>query len=238
MRTVTFRRIERERMRRRLLKRNAGIRVHQMLGIMLYLPSLQVEHGKRAFSTSQCRSNGILYPLVITCSRLHLVHHELDEMGLVPVQSRYGGQVTEFSVDAHLSKATLAEIVEQLLVMTFSATHERREKITFPLIVLLHYERNYLLISVAGHFLPRYRRICTRRPRIQKSEEIVNFGYGTDRGTRIVARGLLLDGDNRTQAVDFLNLRLLQHTHKMLGVGGKRIHITPLSLRIYGVESQ
>ena len=104
--------------------------------------------------------------------------------------------------------------------MTFSATHERREKITFPMIVLLHYERNYLFISVAGHFLPRYRRICPRRPRIQKPEKIVNLCYGTDSGTRIVARGLLLDGDNRTQAVDFLNLRLLQHSHKMLGISG------------------
>ena len=102
----------------------------------------------------------------------------------------------------------------------------------------MHYQTDNLLVSIAHHFLPRHRRVRSGRPGIKQTQEVDNLGDGPHRGTRIVSGGLLLNGDDRTKAVDFIDFRLFQNAHEMLGVSGQRIHITPLAFGINRVESQ
>ena len=122
--------------------------------------------------------------------------------------------------------------------MTLTAPHERRQEITLPAIVITHNQAHYLLVSIADHFLTGDRRICTGCPGIQKSQEIKDFRNGSDCRARIVSRGFLLNGNDRAEAVYLFHLRLFQHSHKVLGISGQRIHITSLSFRIYRIEGQ
>ena len=118
-------------------------------------------------------------------------------MGLVTVQSGDFVQLMEFAVDAHLGISALAHLLEKFLVMSLPSLDHRRQKVAFPVLVVLHDQGNDLLVGVTDHGLAGLWRICCRCTGIQKTEEIVDFSYGSDGRTRVVARGLLLDRDDR-----------------------------------------
>ena len=122
--------------------------------------------------------------------------------------------------------------------MTLSSPHKRRQQITLATRVILHNQRDDLLIRITDHRLAGLRRICSRCTRIKKSQKIVDFSDCSHSRTRVVSRRLLLDGNDWTEARNRLDLRLFQYAHKMLRIGRKRIHITPLTLCVYRIECQ
>ena len=122
--------------------------------------------------------------------------------------------------------------------MTFTSPYKWRQEIALPAIVIAHYKAHYLFVSIANHLLARDRRICPGCPGIQKSQEIKDFRNGSDCRARIVSRSFLLNGNDRAEAVYLFHLWLFQHSHKVLGISGQRIHVTPLSFRIYRIEGQ
>src|SRR5205823_1566979 len=61
---------------------------------------------------------------------------------------------------------------------------------------------------------------------------------GADRRSRVVRGRLLLDGDGRRQAADDVVVRLLHLAEELPGVGGERLDVPPLSLRVERVESE
>ena len=238
MRAVAFRRIERERMRGRLLEGDSRVRVHQMFRVMAENSGLHIQHRHGTLAPAQCDIHRIPDPFLIAGGRFELVHHELDEMGLVPVQGCHRGKIPEFPVNADLGEAAFAELVEEFLVMAFAASDERRQEDAFPPGIVPHYEADYLLVSVSDHFLSRDGGIGPGGPGIEKSQKIKYFRDGPDRGSGIVAGRFLFNGNDRAKAVDLLHVRLLQHAHEMLGVSGEGVHISSLPLGVYGIEGQ
>ena len=223
---------------RRFLKRDAGIRIHEMLRIMLKFPGFQVHHRHGALSAPQRNGHRILHTLVVPRHWLQPIYHQFNEMRLVSVQCRDGREVMQFTVNAHLCETTFTQLVEEFPVMSLPAPDQRRQKVAFPAIVIVHYQTDNLLVRIAHHFFPRHRRVRPGRPGIKQTQEVENLGDSPHRGTRIVSGGLLLNRDNRAKAVDFIDFRLFQNAHEMLGVCGQSIHITPLAFGINRVESQ
>ena len=204
----------------------------------MHLLRLHVHDRQRAFSEIQRRHHGCLYPLLILLRRLEAVNHQLDEMGLVAVQSRDFVQFAELSVNTHLSVSALAHLLEELLVMALPALHQRRKEVAFAVLIVLHNQGDDLLVGVSDHGLAGLRRICSRGAGIEKSEEIVDFRDRSNSRARVVSGSLLFDRDDRAETRNRLNLRLFQYAHKVLGIGRERIHVPSLALRIYGIEGQ
>src|SRR5262249_33579616 len=46
------------------------------------------------------------------------------------------------------------------------------------------------------------------------------------------------DGNRRRQPVDLVHVRLLHHLQELAGIGRQALHITPLALRVDGVECE
>ena len=159
-------------------------------------------------------------------------------MWLITVQSRDFIQFAQLSVDTDLGVAALAHLLEELFVVTLSATNQRSKKITFAAGVVLHDQRDYLLIAVSDHSLAGLRRIRCGRTGIEKTQEIIDFRNRTYCRTRIVAGSLLLDGDYRTEACNGLYLRLFQNAHKVLCIGREGVHIAALAFSIDSVEGK
>ena len=65
MRAVAFRRIERERMRSRLLEGDSRVRIHQMLRVMAEDPGLHIHHSHGAFAPAQCDIHRIPDPFPV-----------------------------------------------------------------------------------------------------------------------------------------------------------------------------
>ena len=225
-------------MRLRLLERQAAFRVHQVLGIVLQRTGFEVEDGDGALAGRQGASDRFADPLLVALLRFHPVHDKFDEMDLVAVQGLNLVEFPDLPVDPHLDIAPAAELVEEFAVMALAAPHERSEEVAFPPEVFLHDQVHDLFVGVADHLPPGSGRIGPRSLRIQKPQEIIDFRDGPDRGAGVVAGCFLLDGDDRAETVDVLHLGLLEDAHEMLRIGGQRVHIAPLPLRMDRIEGQ
>jgi hypothetical protein len=73
---------------------------------------------------------------------------------------------------------------------------------------------------------------------VQQAQVVVDFGDGADGGARVVAGGLLLDGDGGRQPFDQVDIRLFHQLQKLAGVGRQRLYIAALAFGVQRVESQ
>jgi hypothetical protein len=72
----------------------------------------------------------------------------------------------------------------------------------------------------------------------QQAQVVVDFGDRADGGARVVAGGLLLDGNGRRQALDQVHVRLFHELQELPRVGRQAFHIAPLAFGVEGVEGQ
>ena len=72
----------------------------------------------------------------------------------------------------------------------------------------------------------------------EQTEIVVDLGDGPDGGARVGAGGLLLDRDGRRQALDQIDIRLLDLLEELPRVGRQRLDVAPLPFRINGVEGE
>ena len=191
-----------------------------MLGIVLEFSGFHVHDGEGTLAEVQGSADGVLDSLLIPCGGLELVHYELYEMRLVPVKGGDLGKVADFGVYPCLCVSALAELFEELLVVSLAPFHERRKQEAFPFPVVLHDQGYYLLVGVPDHRLSCGRGVCSRCLGIQEPQEIIYFGDGAYSGSRVVAGSLLLDGDDGAESRDALHIRLLKNAHELLCVCG------------------
>ena len=150
---IAFRRVERERVRLRLLEGKSRVGIDEMLREMAQLSSFKIEDSHGALSALQSGHHGIAYAFPVIAGRDKLVDHELDEMRFVAVHERDHAQVLDLPVDPALGVALPSHLGEELLVMSFPSADYGRKKVAFPPVVILQYEVHDLLVRVADHLL-------------------------------------------------------------------------------------
>ncbi len=91
---------------------------------------------------------------------------------------------------------------------------------------------------VAPHQLAATAAIELGAAREQELQMIVQFGHRADRAARAAHRIGLVDGDGRQNALDAVHLRLVHAVQELARIGREGFHVTPLPLRVQGVESQ
>ncbi len=225
-------------MRGRFLERNSGIRIDQVPGIMPHFAAFHIHDCHGTFAALEGRHDAFLDAFLVPRLRLELVHDQLDEMRLEAVHLGHAGEVADLAVDADFGVAVAPHAVEKFAVMSFAPSDQRSEEVAFPALVAAHHQVHYLLVGVAHELLAGLRGVGPGSPGEEKAQEVVDFRDGPDSGPRIVARGLLLYGDYRTESRDFLYLRLVKHSHEVLGVRGKGVHVASLTFGVDGVEGQ
>ncbi len=98
--------------------------------------------------------------------------------------------------------------------------------------------RSNLVGAVAANFGAALDTKSLAAAREEKTQIVVNFGGGGDRGAR-VARGILLsNGDGWSDAGDFVDVGLFHPFEELAGVSGKRLDVAALAFRIDGVKSE
>ncbi len=205
---------------------------------MVQAAALRVQHSKRTFAQGKGCLDRCPDPFVIAVFGLELVHDKLDEMGLVAVEGIGFLKRDCLPVYTDFRIAFFAHLLEELLVAALASAHQRGEQQAFLAMVFFHDQVHDGCIGVSYHRLAGHRRICGRSSGEEKAEKIGDFGYGAHCGAGIVAGGLLLDRYDRAQARDALHRRFFKNSHKVLGVGGKGVHIAALTLGVDGVEGE
>ena len=74
--------------------------------------------------------------------------------------------------------------------------------------------------------------------RVEQAHVVVDFGCGGDGGAGVTGRVLLLDRDGRGEAVDEVDVGLLDALEKLARVGGERLDVAALALGVDGVKGE
>ena len=235
----SLRGIEREGIWRWQRKGDAGVGADEIFAEVAQ-PTFPVhpEQGQRTFALGKGRDNRRSDTLAVFCCRNQLVDHQFYEVRLVAVEGLHIAQVEYLSVYADLGVASLDELLEEVLVMTFAPLDYRSEQQEFLPFIFADDQVDYHIVGVLDHLLACGRGICGRGTGVEQTEEIVDFSHRSDGGTGIAAGGLLLYGDDGTQATHVIDLGTLHYAHKLAGVWRKRVHIPALAFGVDGVECE
>ncbi len=96
----------------------------------------------------------------------------------------------------------------------------------------------HLLRRLDGHFAAAIGTVRDPDGRVEHPHVVVDVGHRADGGARVLADGLLLDGDDGREAIDEIYGGLLELGDKALGKGGQGLQEAPLSLGVDGLKGQ
>ncbi len=93
------------------------------------------------------------------------------------------------------------------------------------------------------HRLPPDRLVAMRTmgrtyPGKKQAQIVIDFSHRPYRGTGIVGSRFLVYGDSRREPFNVIYIRFVHLAQKLAGIGGKRLHITPLAFTVNSVKSQ
>ena len=193
---------------------------------------------QHALAVLQGQIDGVLQPLFVAAVDQKLVDDQLDEVGLVAVELHAVSDVADFAVDPHLNESALAYLLEEFLVVTLAPLDQRRQDVDALAGVFFLNQLLDLLIGIAHHLFAGDIRVGFGRARIEQAQEVVDFGDCADGRARVLVRRLLLDGDDRREARNLVDVRAFGAAEKLPCVGRKGLDVAALAFGIDGVESQ
>ena len=172
-------------------------------------------------------------------AHLDAIDHHLDAVTAVLVEHR---QVVEFmddAIHAYPHEALGAQFDEQVGLLALAPADHRGDDHQLGLFgqgqYRVHHLRDALglegVLGVVGA-------VGRAGARVEQAQVVVDLGDGAHRGARVVAGGLLLDGDRRREAFDEVHVGLFHELQELPRVGRQGFHIAPLALGVKGVEGQ
>ena len=99
--------------------------------------------------------------------------------------------------------------------MTFTAFYNGSQDPDVSAIIFREDQRDDLVFGISDHQLAGIHRIGISNPCKQQTKKIVNLGDGTHSRPGIPVGGFLLNGNDRTQAVDFIHIRAFEVPDKL-----------------------
>ena len=147
-------------------------------------------------------------------------------------------QVTGLAVHSGPQVPLLEILFEQLLELALAVAHNGRQD-HYPGVLRIGENRIYDLTQrLVRNRLAAHRTVRFSNRGEQEPHVVVDLGDGPNRRTRAAARGLLGDTDGRRKAFDTVDVGLLHLLEELARIGGERLDVTALTLRIDGVEGE
>src|SRR5205085_1583102 len=142
------------------------------------------------------------------------------------------------AVHAHAHEAGPADLVEDCLVLLLAVPLDRRQQVQLRALR----QGDDLVDDLVGRLRADRqaagRAVGLTQPGVKDAQVVVDLGDGADCRARALAGGFLLDADGRRQAVDVLDLRLLELAEELAGVGRQRLDVAALALGVDRVQGQ
>ena len=166
------------------------------------------------------------------------IHHHLNIVLYIFVQLDLLGQLIQTAVHAHPHIAAALRALEHLCVLALASSDHRRQKLDPRAFRQRHDLIHHLIHALSCNLAPTGGTVGDTDPGIQQPEIIIDLRHCAHRGSGVAVGGFLVDGDCRGQSFDLLHIGLLHLSQKLAGIGGKRLHIPSLPLRIYCIKCQ
>ena len=231
--------VEREEPRFQLLDAVTALRAGEIcrekhLGVL----AIHVGDTRHTMGKVQRCLEGFGKTLLQVTAHLETVNDDLDRVFPVKLQLGRIIELDDLAVDTCTQKTLCMQFSKQLVVFALALAddgskqhHARTFRKRKDLVD--HLAHGLCLESIAMHGA-----VWRTGPRKQQPQVIVDFGDGADRRARVVARGLLLDGDCRRKPFDVVDIRLFHHREELPRIGRQRLDVAPLTLGIDGIEGK
>ena len=176
--------------------------------------------------------------LVFELARHQPVDDDLDRVVLVAVQVDIVVDVVHLAVDAHAHEPGLADVLEDAFVAALAVLDDRRQYLDAPLRGHAQHGVDDLLRALGLDFLAAHRAVGNANPGVQQAQVVVDLSHGPDRGARVGAHALLVDGHRRTETLDLVDVGLFHLPQKLARIRAQTLHVAALPLREDRIESQ
>ena len=195
-------------------------------------------HLEQAVADQQRGGDPRLDRLFVFAAHHEAVHDGVHVLDLGFVDFDFGGDVHRLAVDDQNAAAFLAYFGEDEIELFAVLLEDRRAQLDLGALGQREDGFEDLARRTAGGQLAGARAVRHADGGVEKIEVAGDVGHGADGGARVVGDGLLLDGDDGRQAVHEIHVGLGHLRDEALGVGGERLHVTPLAFGIDGVEGE
>ena len=178
-------------------------------------------HLCKAVCQLQRRFHGIRQALPNAFTHRQTVDDHGQAVLLIFLQADILIQCAHLTIDKHTHIACTPHIVEHTHMLTLATPHQRCHHHKTASLRQLQHPVDNLLHALLLNKLAALRAMRLTGAREKQTQIIVNFRYRTYGRTWIAARGLLVDGNCRAQALDVVHIRLVHLSQKLAGVGRK-----------------
>ncbi len=166
------------------------------------------------------------------------IHHDVNVVLNILLQRDLFRQLVHTAVYAHTHIAALSGSVQHLGVFALAPSDHRGQQLQLCTLRQLHDLIHHLIHRLLGYLPSAIGTVRNSYSGIKQTEIIINLRDGSHCRPGIPIGGFLIYGDGRGKPLDPLHIRFLHLSQKHSGVGGQRLHIPTLALRIDGVEGQ
>ena len=142
------------------------------------------------------------------------------------------------AVHAQPHEALRAQLGEQVMLFALAAGHDWGEDHQLGVFGQLQHVVHHLRDALRRERLAVLRAVRRAGTGEEQAQVVVDLGDGADRRARVVAGGLLLDGDGRRETLDEVDIRLLHQLQELPRVGREGLHVAALAFGVERVEGQ
>ena len=197
----------------------------------------EIQHHK-AVREAQRRLDRVGHPLPARWPGRQPVDNHLDSVPLLPPQLGRLAQRVHSAVDPDPRETLGLQVGEQLGVLAPALPRDRREYVKPGALRQVQDAVDDLLRRLLRDRLAADRAVRLADARPEQAQVIVDLGDRADRRPRVPRRRLLVDRDCRRQALDGVDIGLVQLAEKLPCVGRQRFDITALPFGKDRVERQ
>ncbi len=236
------RRVEREQARLQLRQRVAANRAGELAGKQVLLARVHLQRQYPAVALVPAHPQGGLdafgQALLGVGAHLQAVDHHVDVVLLGLLELGQAFVLVDLPVHAKAHVAQRLHLHEQLGELTLLLARHRRQQHELGVLGQGQHRIHHL-----AHGLRRQRQAVVRavrraRAREQQAQVVVDLGHRAHGGARVVAGGLLLDGNGRRQTLDQVHIGLVQPPQELPRIGRQALHIAALPFGIQRIERQ
>ena len=167
------------------------------------------------------------------------VDHHLDAVAVLLLEANLlVAELAHLAVDAHAGEALAAQILEELGVLALAIKDHRCQDQGTASLCALEDLVGHLVGGLARDGASALGAVRGADAREEQAQIVVDLGDGAHGGAGVSARGLLVDGDRRREAVDAVQVRLVHLSQELARIAGEAFHVAALALGVNGVKRE
>ena len=166
------------------------------------------------------------------------VDDHLDAVLVLLVEGDLLVELAQLAVDPDPDKPGLLGAGQELLVLALAVADERGQEHEARSLGELIELVDDLLDRLPGDLASADRAVHAPHAREEEAQVVIDLGDRANRGARIPRGPLLVDADRRGEAIDLVDIGLLHLPQELARVGGERLDVAALPLRVDGVEGK